>query len=117
MRDKYDDAIEYLTTNPDKIFETWAEPQRRKGGCLFSAVTPSGRIWEERDDGQTCGCLTQIRGRDENTNERLVAWTTELTTAIRADDRLPNSECGITVENLPVFAEWQRKIDLILERK
>jgi len=48
MRDKYDDAIEYLTTNPDKIFETWAEPQRRKGGCLFSAVTPSGRIWEER---------------------------------------------------------------------
>jgi len=46
------------------------------------------------------------------------AWTAELTALIRADNRLPG--CGdfseITVDHLPIFAGWQRRIDLALNR-
>lgn len=56
-----------------------------------------------------CACLTMIRN----------GWqgpTPELTTAIQSDDRLPCSPRQITPAHLPVFAEWQRRLDRELNR-
>lgn len=84
--DKYDLEIAKLTEHPELIKQYW-------GRCrpLF----------------QFCGsgCLTQIR-RGGNWS-----YTAELTAAIRADERIPKDVADITVADLPVFAEWQRKID------
>ena len=37
--------------------------------------------------------------------------TPELTKAIRKDPRIPKLPKNITVADLPVFAEWQRRLD------
>ena len=104
--DKYDRAIEYLTAHPEKIPYAWvnapvhedeADPDIRgveDMRCLFAA-TAAGY-----------GCLTQIRCGS-------IGPTPEITAAIRADDRIPTNENEITVEDLPVFAEWQRRIDAL----
>jgi hypothetical protein len=39
-----------------------------------------------------------------------------LTKAIRADARIPEGPQWITVNDLPVFAEWQRRLDKELKR-
>lgn len=104
MSDRYDQEVERLTKEPERIFGAWfsASP-------LFGFVTPS-RLCDVRDDSKSCGCLTLVMG------EVYVAWTDELTAAIRADERLPKDSSGIGPANLPVFAEWQRKIDAALGR-
>ena len=48
------------------------------------------------------------------------AETEDLAAAIRADDRIPSQvriggEFAITVEHLPIFAEWRRRIDRYFE--
>lgn len=101
-QDKYDEAIAYLEKNPGKIQSAWNFPHKR-GGCLFSYV---GRV-----DAASRGCLTQIKVG------RAVAITPKgkedkkLTAEIRADERLPSLPEDISVEDLPVFAEWQRRLD------
>lgn len=106
MKDKYDEAVEYLTENPKAIWHSWGTPTSHPSGCLFQYVTPTG------DDGETyCGCLTLIRG-----SSNFKACTPELTEAIRADKRIPEKGDEITVEHLPIFAEWQRRIDKELNR-
>ena len=99
--DKYDRAIKHLTENPDEIFKAWGSPEMHVAGCLFQFCGDS-----RHDD---IGCLTMVRGG-------AFAATEELTKAIRADDRIPEDETLIGVEHLPVFAEWQRRLDLELER-
>jgi hypothetical protein len=106
IEDKYDRAIEYLTAHPEDIFHAWAsapvhedetDPDIRgveDMRCLFAATS------------EGCGCLTQIRCG-------LLGPTPEITEAIRADHRIPYDEREITVDDLPVFAEWQRKIDAL----
>lgn len=101
MSDKYDHAIEYLTANPGEIRDAWADPYVHEAGCLF--------VYAFRGDSKhipiDCGCLTLIKmGRNE-------AETPELTDAIMRDDRIPIRSEAITIESLPVFAEWQRIID------
>lgn len=59
-----------------------------------------------------CGCITMIRG-----SNFYVAATPELTAEIRSDERIPKNADLIRVEHLPVFAEWQRKLDIALDRK
>jgi len=54
-----------------------------------------------------CGCLTQIKWEEYD------GPTPELTAAIRADERIPRSE-DLSLEDLPVFAEWHRKFDVEL---
>jgi len=98
MTDKYDEAIAYLTARPDRIYYAWDHPYEPMG-ALF------------RYAGEGCGCLTQIRSDPE-----MRAATPELTAAIRADKRIPLSPKDITVELLPIFAEWQRRIDKELGR-
>lgn len=111
-KDKYERAIEYLTEHPEEIYMSWGSAPVRGSKaevrgvlnqrCLFAATGPD------------CGCLTQVRTTDVDFAMR--APTLELTEAIRADRRIPSGEEDITVDDLPVFAEWQRKIDAMYER-
>lgn len=112
MPDKYDKAIDYLTKNPDQIWANWACPSITTGGCLFQFATPNGHA---RHNETIYGCLTTIRSSEGHPFGGL-AYTPELTEAIQADERIP--ECGrkIKVEDLPVFAQWQRHIDRELNR-
>ena len=112
-RDQYDEAVEYLTAHPEKINRAWLLTDEEPGGCLFlfadefSSGTGNGRM---------TGCLTMIRQGD------CLAQTDDLTEAIRSDTRIPTSR-GLDdmteaerIASLPVFAEWQRRIDAALDR-
>ena len=111
MPDKYDEAIEYLVEWPEDLDEAWGLPDEAPGGFLFQFCEPDGN-----DDGKI-GCLTMVhRGFSE-------AFTSELTAAIRADNRLhcdidelytallstdsPDARRAI----LQPYAEWQRRMD------
>lgn len=103
--DKYDEAIEYLTTNPEEIENKWHNPSTMHG-CLFQFATPTGHA------KGASGCLTLIR-RDHDLR---VLGRPDLTEAIRNDTRIPILSGDIRVEHLPVFAEWQRRLDKELNR-
>jgi len=100
MKDKYDEAVEYLTAHPGEIRDTWRYPFDSRAGCLFNYAAPG------------CGCLTQIARMSSDG----VPHRDDLTEAIRADSRIPRRSIDITVESLPVFAEWQRRLDVELGR-
>ena len=110
--DKYDVAIGYLNAFPDEdfddaVYRAWSKPREsgNTAGCLFQiAARPTFY-------SSHTGCLTQIR-----TMEATIAETPELTEAIRADDRIPFGLDHITRKSLHVFAEWQRRLDVELER-
>ena len=93
MSDEYDDAIAYLTEHPEGIKSAWLCGDTHQAGCLFRFV-----------DTENPGCLTMIRGNPKKYNGG--KWHDE----IAADIRIPVRSEDITVENLPVFAEWQRKM-------
>ena len=95
--DKFDEAVAYLTEHPYEIQLAWDRPSNHTGGCLFRFCSPNQQ--------DRCGCLTQVRRLDWG------AFTFELTTAIRQDERIPSDVNDIKVEHLPVFAEWQRRLD------
>lgn len=106
--DKYDAAIEYLSKNPHRIYDAWNLPTE-EGGCLFQYADRNGSTF----GSPGVGCLTQIR----NTNgERVVEGRPDLTQQIAADERIPKNAHNITVNDLHVFAEWQRLIDIELNR-
>lgn len=99
--DIYDEAVEYLTKHPEKIEEAWNYTDARVGGILFEYTGPG------------CGCLTQVK----TGSELFKGPTPELEEAIRADPRIPLGVDSITVESLPVFAEWRRRLDKELGRR
>jgi hypothetical protein len=111
MTDRYDNAIKYLTNDPDAIQQAWNNPSNSPGGCLFDYVSPDNNDTHRPTDGRACGCLTQIRS---GTAYGTVAWWPSITNEIRRDTRIPD-QSDITIEDLPVFAEWQRAIDLLRE--
>ncbi len=94
--DKYDEQIAELTENPRRIPAAWS-----RGEGLFQFATCGGKA-----EGETYGCLTMIRN-----NVRYTAATPELTEEIRADKRIPINFTEIKPEHLPIFAEWQRRLD------
>jgi len=104
MPDIYDKEIEFLTKNPHAIEHHWltATPLFE---FAYNPTTCSG------SDCYRVGCLTQIRGDLQKT-----AQTPELTKQIKEDTRIPQVRSEITVNNLSVFAEWQRKLDSELDR-
>ena len=126
LRDKYDDAIEYLTALPDMIQAAWEDPQgyEGRGGELFGFVAPD---WSSNGvavldragvKAGTCGCLQQIRaakmeGYDGKSGDMKMSFWPRLWDQIANDRRIPYDEHEITVEDLPVFAEWQRTIDIL----
>lgn len=113
--DKYDLAIDYLTAHPDEIVNAWGDPERHKAGCLFQYATRTS----EKNHDWSIGCLTLIRrdSLDEKSDdfryrpEPYVAETPELTRRIQNDERIPIRADDIQVEDLSVFAEWQRILD------
>jgi hypothetical protein len=102
--DKYDEAIAFLTANPGRIYDAWASPAYMRGGCLFAWVGVHGY------NGTNAGCLTQVHSGYR------VGCTEELTKAIREDMRIPMGVRDVTADSLPVFAEWQRRLDKELNR-
>jgi hypothetical protein len=104
-KDKYDLAVDYLTKNPDKLIKSWEFPESYPSGCLFAFAGQ-----EPLDCYNGCGCLTQVR------YGMYPAETPELTDAIRRDERIPIFPDDIKPSDLPVFAEWQRRLDLELGR-
>lgn len=104
--DPYQRAIDYLTENQSRIQSNWDSPHTTIGGILFRYASPSG----EHLIGE-CGCLTQIgrlAGRYAFKSDSMIDFA--LTREIADDHRIPDTH-SITAADLPVFAEWQRKLD------
>jgi len=104
--DKYDKAVEYLMgcngNFEGEVTKAWFDPSGHPAGSLFAFIRSPGKYLG--------GCLTMIkRGTYE-------AETESLTDAIRADTRIPTDEAYVKRKHLPVFAEWQRRIDKELSR-
>ena len=109
-KNKYDVAIENLLAAKDfreAVNDAWNYPSSEISGCLFSFVSPDGRAGND----YKYGCLTQIKATIR------IACTRELTETIRKDERIPDCLSGITPETLPVFKEWQERIDKELGRE
>jgi hypothetical protein len=105
MKDRYDKAVAYLTKHPDEIIHAWRNPEGEPGGRLFQFVGTTDGY------GESCGCLTEVKDGIRR------AQTPALTKAIRADIRIPKGPQWLTAKDLPVFAEWQRRLDKELNRK
>ena len=109
-KNKYDVAIERLLAAEDfkkAVYRAWEDPAGDESGCLFSFVTPNSNSMCQ---GKDHGCLTQVK------LGLYPAYTEALTKAIREDERIPDKWDGITPETLPVFKEWQERIDKELNR-
>lgn len=110
--DAYDKAIEFLNQHPDKIADAWF--QDGPGKSLFGWCTKS------RDMVQNCGCLTMVRNGNSNSYRRVepgLPMSDALNVEISNDERLPDFADDIKLEHLPVFAEWQRRMDDLWDRK
>lgn len=123
--DKYDRSIEYLKANPSRIRTCWLGGVNHDeiGYNLFNRAYRNGMPNDYRDEVQALpehhgkiftkpdyGCLTQIKASPN----MYMGATKEITEKILADDRIPNSPDGITVDNLEVFAEYQRMVDALV---
>lgn len=105
--DKYDAQIAKLLASENfkaTVFSDWVN-----GLGLFEFVSPDGHRPAESE--ATCGCLTMVRlgigyafGKDNQPSDKL-------TKEIRADVRIPKMLSEVEPEDLPVFAEWQRRLD------
>jgi hypothetical protein len=122
--DIYDRAIKAITKLPKKEQAVEIHKQWTSGSALFKFV--GGTVeFIEGTNGETLqsGCLTMIRNCEDGSYYQYVAIINEkfdkaLTKEIKEDERIPKRSELITVEDLPVFAEWQRRIDtLITESK
>jgi hypothetical protein len=100
--DRYAVAVAYLTQHPSEIHAAWSHPSCHVAGALFRMASRR----ESWSPPSNIGCLTMIRS-----DRKYRAQTLELTDAIRLDTRIPCSSRDVTVNDLPVFAEWQRRLD------
>lgn len=95
----------------DRVRHAWGDPRLTEGGALFAMVQRGSRGYDSP------GCLTQIRdGRDVDGRQWIFAVIDcaareELTLAIASDERIPRDPIDITPECLPVFAEWQKRVN------
>jgi hypothetical protein len=109
MPDIYDEEIERLTKNPGNIESSWI-------GCrplfAYAQSDVSGDIEEDKENRISAGCLTMIKNAPFRYGVILNGKLhKELTEQIAQDSRLPNEGGHIGLKHLPVFAEWQRKLD------
>ena len=107
---EYDKQIAYLTKNPERINDEWMSSR-----SLFKFVGGGDsplRILEGGETKRQMGCLTMIR----KSPELCAAFIgkephEELTRQIAVDERIPKDVGSITVDDLPVFKEWQERVD------
>lgn len=115
--DCYDRAVGILTRHPHLIPAAWSlvipgpSTERRSRlvkycHCLFGYITPDRQLCHCGD-----GCLTQIRHLGTWAN----AGNSEFTKAIQSDTRIPHGG-QVTIDDLPIFAGYQRRADKILNR-
>lgn len=105
--DVYDREIAFLTEHPHQIAIHWIN----QSPLFQMACHPELMLGQHR-----FGCLSMIRDDDDMEVNPYVAQTKELTREIKEDYRIPPSSSDITVEHLPIFAEWQRRLDKELNR-
>lgn len=101
MPDAYDAQIARLTERPEEIQHAWFRSQG-----IFDYAHPA------REFEYGSGCLTMIR-----TQDAVVPGRPDLTAEIAQDERIPKNNFDITPAHLPVFAEWQRRLDMELGRE
>ncbi len=118
MDDRYDRAIEFLTRNPGDIYRCWSSANSDdEKTSLFLYATENGNNIDDR-----CGCLTQIRDVSDGYSlsvvyDRDTDLAIRLTGEIHNDERIPKKSEDITVDSLPVFAEWQRRLDVLIRSR
>lgn len=121
MSNFYDESVRYFIEVPGEIEEAWLYPERHKYGCLFRYLTPDGRPGK-RADGEECGDPIQVKSYDCWTDGYpIVAWTNELTSAIRSNELIPRYFGSMLpharIAALPVIADAQRLADRMLNRR
>jgi len=121
MPDAYAEAIQYFTKFTGDIEEAWLNPGRHEYGYLFQYLTLDGKPGR-RPDGKECGDPIQIKSCEHWINEHLsVAWTDELTMAIRSNEWIPRYFGSMLtharVAALPIIADAQRLADQMLGRQ
>lgn len=104
---QYDIQIAELTRNPSKIGQHW-----------LAATGLFKFIGNDIPFIAYAGCLTTIRCHSNKDvypipSKAIINGEVdeELTQAIATDERIPKYYTDIKVEHLPVFKEWQEKID------
>jgi hypothetical protein len=120
-RDSYDEAVEFFTGNQNEIAAAWENPSGHYYGYLFQYMTPDGQTGR-RPDGKQCGDPIQVKACDHWVNRHLrVAWTDELTMALRCDEWLPKFFYSMLpharLAALPAIANAQRMADRMLGRR
>lgn len=102
--DKYDKQIEEIKSGHSTIKEDW---YKAKG--LFAFATDCKA--ELSSVEATVGCLVMIRNSSGIVLAQDQELAKKLTNEILLDKRLPRLPEEIKEEHLPVFAEWQRRLD------
>lgn len=105
----YDEQIECLTQYPEAIYHSWNASQG-----LFKAIRGDSFVYDLK---YSAGCLTQIRVVESRAAFVNGKVDINLTKEIREDARIPTDPFKITAEDLPVFKEWQERIDLLQTTK
>jgi hypothetical protein len=102
-KNKYDEAIEYLTENPGEIYGAWSYPSG-KLGCLFRFLGP--------DDKQNAniGCPSMVKAGNYNSFEN------KMNEFVRKM-KIPCSSLYIKPKHLPLFKLIQEEADRVYNRK
>lgn len=105
--------VEYLLDNPDKIEDAWNNPNVKKGGILFTYVSPDMTY-----NGLNAGCLTQIKMGVFNAELTRIPRRDKLITEFIVNDKkLPADWNDIGVEDLSRFASYQLAFQKYRETK
>ena len=95
MRQDLIEDMEYLMEHPERIYVHW------------SVTSP---LFAKVGKGPGCGCLTQLRESNYFIAFARGKVDDSLKQAIVSDERIPKQPSEITVDHLPLFAEWQQFI-------
>lgn len=107
----YDEQIAHLTEHPEDIYFHWMNPSISGPLFKYVGITEDDRLHDR------CGCLTMIR-EYPNRFKAIIGGTVDvkLTEEIANDVRIPERPHYITPDQLPVFKEWQERIDALASK-
>lgn len=106
--DKYDEQIKKYKDieNPEQQRQQISNDWTKAMGLFQFVIDKRYKIEGPND----YGCLTLIRA-GEHFAYRGGNKDYELTRQIREDERIPKEHTDIDLDNVHIFAEWQRKLD------